>query len=82
MLEIGKWMEVVQNPETFTESLSFSLCLSPCLPVSEYCEFLFLITLYHRFFFLPSSKSQRQIWEGIMSSVLVHGVYSAGRLFI
>lgn len=47
MLEIEKWMEVVQNPETFTESLSFSLCLSSCLPVCECCDFLLLIALYH-----------------------------------
>lgn len=47
MLEIEKWMEVVQNPETFTESLSSSLCLSSRLPVCERHDFPLLIALYH-----------------------------------
>lgn len=47
MLEIKKWMEVVENPEAFTESLSSSLCLFAGLPVCECCDFLLLITLYH-----------------------------------
>lgn len=38
MLEIGKWMEVLQNPEVFTGSSSLFLCPSLPVHVSRGCD--------------------------------------------
>lgn len=71
MLEIEKWMEVVQNPETFTESLSFSLCLSSCLPVCECCVISYFSLPCIMLLFPPIFKKSRQIWEKIVSLVFL-----------
>lgn len=80
MLEIGKWMEVLQNPEVFTGSSSLFLCPSLPVHVSRGCDWL-LLRAQHHAAFPPISGSHSETGRELQVPCLIHGDYSAGWLY-